>query len=360
MTRRKPRATPRTVQRWLREGIPERTWEKLVDELAPSPSTARRWRREGVIPEARLREIKPPAPRRAPPPPPPRRPEPPRAKAKPARPVKPAPTTRRERVIEKWIDDGIPEDVFERVIEELAPDEDVAEQWREEEAIPVARLRRLEKIPRPRRPKPTRFVPPPAAPLPVLTREQVAGMKALGLTEAQIAASGVPETDEQRDARLEREAIQVTEGEVEPEKGRPVTPLEIEQAKELARLTRELERAQRMIEGPPPELPPEKEEPGKKEKPFRFDTSPRADENDEQWLERIGEQLIREARKERPGESAGARGERIVHMIRTALDTSDGEQLMDLVADVVSLEGGMNVRDVYTLFYSPGTAGRAA
>lgn len=358
MTRRKPRATPRTVSRWLREGIPEKTWSKLVDGLAPSPATARRWAKEG-IPEARLRELKAPPPKpKAKAPPKRRAPQPvaaaparrPAARPSPAHVPERAPKTRRERTIKQWIDDGIPEDVFERVIEELAPDEDEAEQWREEEAIPVARLRRLEKIPRPPRPKPARFIAP-EAPKPVLSAEQISGMKKLGLTEAQIAASGRPETDDERDARVEREAIQ----EVETAELR--SPLEIEQARELSRLRSELARAQRMIEGPPPELPQEgRQKPSR----FRFDLQPKSGESDEHWLDRIGEQIIAEAKREREGETSMQRADRLIQLVRVGVDRNEGEQLMDLVADVIALESGMSIRDVYSAFHGSPNLGSLA
>lgn len=128
---RKPRATPRTVSRWLSEGIAPRTFERLVDTLAPSKATAARWRRDG-IPEKTLRAIKPPAPQ-----------------------VAPRPAT-----VARWIDEGIPARSFERAVRTLAPTPRVADRWRREEAIPVRALAPL--APRPKRPK----TPPKPAPKP--------------------------------------------------------------------------------------------------------------------------------------------------------------------------------------------------
>lgn len=311
MTKRKPRARPATVERWLRKGIPGRTFDRLVQELAPSESTARRWAREEVIPERVLRGLKPP---RRPAPPPARRPEPPPKRRKPrARPEPREPTARFPGWQAKRPPPE-PEEVFEEEEEEERP-------------------------------------PPRRRPETVLTREQIAGMVSLGLSPDQISAAGREETQEERDARVEREAIQAEA----PAERKPVTPLELEQARELLRLRQELERAHRQIEGPP--------RPGVVHPlaAFRFDTEPKPGETDDHWFERISEEIIAEARLHREGESPDERADRLVTQIRKSLrDKGDAEAIMDNVATDIAMETGENVRDVYRTFFSPGWRGVAA
>ena len=55
----------RTINQWLSEGIPERSWAQVVRELDPSESTARRWEREG-IPERTLRRLEDDTPTESP------------------------------------------------------------------------------------------------------------------------------------------------------------------------------------------------------------------------------------------------------------------------------------------------------
>lgn len=296
MTRRKPRATPATVTRWLREGIAPKTFERLVEDLAPSARAARDWQRKG-IPERVLRELKPPP-----------------AKKKAKAPVR---GPRAGRDVPGFVRPPFPEGT----------------RFEEPEETPAPPRRR-------------------AAPRKVLTEEQAAGMRRLGLSEDQISAVGRVETEDERDARREREAIQESEGTAPP---RERTPLEIEQARELSRLRAEVERLARMIEGPPKLA---EEAPSEPMKPFQFDTEPRPGEDEERWLTRIGEDIIAEARTERPGENALDRGERLVNTIRTALHETEGVELMDLVAEVIAEESGMSNRDVYTLYHSPGSIGR--
>jgi len=50
------RVKPSTVDRWLRSGIPERSWQRVVRELHPTRGTLRRWERDG-IPERTLRRL---------------------------------------------------------------------------------------------------------------------------------------------------------------------------------------------------------------------------------------------------------------------------------------------------------------
>jgi hypothetical protein len=48
--------TRATVNRWLRNGIPEKSWPSVIEALAPDAATLKRWERSG-IPEERLREV---------------------------------------------------------------------------------------------------------------------------------------------------------------------------------------------------------------------------------------------------------------------------------------------------------------
>jgi hypothetical protein len=330
VTKRKFRARPSTVERWLEEGIPERTFNRLVDELAPSASTARRWQRDEVIPERVLRAIKPPRPPAAARPKPRARPAPERrrpvAKAPPARPVREPPRPKRPKRPKAEAPPRFPG--WKPVRPPEPPEIEVEEEeW--------------EEAPPPRRP--------PRRAETVLTREQIAGMKSLGLSADQISAAGREETQEERDARMEREAI-ATEGAAPP---KPVTPLELEQARELMRLRAELEQAKRVLEEPPAMVHP-------LGVPFHFDVEPRKGESDDHWFERISEEIIAEARIDRLRESPPQRADRLVNQIRQTLrDKMEAEALMDNVATEIAMETGENIRDIFRTFFSPGWRGAA-